>query len=75
MQIDSAPTTLAPTTTDPISGLPLRSSSPTTRCLLPRYPRKQINNDDLITSIDQVGQKLADYLSIVESVLTTLVQR
>ena len=30
---------------------------------------------DLIASIDQVGQKLADYLSIAESALTTLVQR
>ena len=42
---------------------------------LPCYPRKQIDNDDLITSIDQVGQKLADCLSVVESALTTLVQR
>ena len=49
-------------------------SSPTTHRLLPRYLRKQINNDDLIASINQVGQKLADYLSIAESALTTLVQ-
>ena len=41
---------------------------------LPCYQRRQINNDDLITSIDQVGQKLADCLSIAESALTTLVQ-
>ena len=34
----------------------------------------QINNDDLIASIDQVGQKLANCLSIAESALTTLVQ-
>ena len=51
------------------------SSSSTIRHLLPCYPRKQIDNDDLITSIDQVGQKLADCLSVVESALTTLVQR
>ena len=35
---------------------------------------RQINNDDLIASIDQVGQKLANCLFIVESALTTLVQ-
>ena len=51
------------------------SSSPTIRRPLPRYPRRQINNDDLIASIDQVGQKLVDCLSIAESALTTLVQR
>ena len=45
-----------------------------TRCPLPRYQRKQINNDDLITSIDQVGLKLTDCLSIAEMALDTLVQ-
>jgi hypothetical protein len=50
-------------------------SSPTTRRLLPRYSRKQVSNDDLIASIDQVGQKLTDYLSLMESALTILVQR
>ena len=55
VQIDSVSTTPAPTTADPISELPPRSASPTTRHPLPRYPRKQINNDDLIASIDQVG--------------------
>ena len=75
VQIDSAPITPTPATTDPISELPLRSSSSTTHRPLPRYQRRQINNDDLITSIDQVGQKLTDCLSIMESALTTLVQR
>ena len=42
---------------------------------LPRYQRRQINNDDMIASIDQVGKKLADCLSITESALDTLVQR
>jgi len=46
----------------------------TTRRPLPRYQRRQINNDDLIESIDQVGLKLADCLSIAESALDTLVQ-
>ena len=41
--------------------------------MLPRYPRKRLNNDDLIASIDQVGQKLTDCLSITELDLTTLV--
>ena len=62
-------------TVDSISKLPLRSPSSTTRRLLPRYQRRQINNDDLIASIDQVGLKLADCLSIAESTLDTLVQR
>ena len=73
VQIDSTPTTPAPATADPISEPPPRSSSPTIHRPLPRYPRKRIDNDDLIASIDQVGQKLTDYLSIAESALTTLV--
>ena len=55
VQIDSASTTPAPATADPISELPPRSSSPTTRRLLPRYSRKHVDNNDLIASIDQVG--------------------
>jgi len=43
--------------------------------LLPRYQRRQINNDDLVASIDRVSQKLTYCLSITESALTTLVQR
>ena len=65
VQIDSAPITLAPP----------RSPSSTTHRPLPRYQRRQINNDDLIASIDQVGQKLTDCLSIAESALDTLVHR
>ena len=75
MQIDSAPITPTPTTIDPISEPPLRSPPSTTRRPLSRYQRRQINNDDLITTIDQVGQKLVDCLSIAESALDTLVQR
>jgi len=45
-----------------------------TRRLLPRYQRRNINNDDLIESIDRVGLKLTDCLSITESALDTLVQ-
>ena len=72
--VNTAPTTPTPTTVDPISELPSRSLLSTSHCPLPRYPRRQINNNNLIASIDQVGQKLTDCLSIVESALTTLVQ-
>ena len=75
VQTNTAPTTPTPMTIHLISKPPPRLPSLTTRRLLPRYQRRQINNDDLIASIDQVGQKLADYLSIVESALDTLVQR
>jgi len=71
---DSLLATSAPVTVDPISEPPPRSPSSATRRPLPRYQRRQINNDDLIVSIDRVGLKLVDCLSIVESVLDTLVQ-
>ena len=47
----------------------LGSSSSTTRCQLPCYPRRRIDNDDMLASIDRASQKLADCLSIVESAL------
>ena len=75
VQIDTASVTPTPATADLISEPPLRLPSPTTHCPLPCYQRRQINNDDLIASIDQVGQKLADCLSIAELALDTLVQR
>jgi len=73
VQIRSAPTTPAPTTTDPILELLPRSSSSMTRRSLPLYQRRHINNDDLIESIDRVGLKLVDCLSIAESALDTFV--
>ena len=75
VQISSVLTTPAPATADPILELLPRWPSSTTRRPLPRYQRMQVNNDDLIESIDQVGLKLADCLSIAESALDTLVQR
>jgi hypothetical protein len=36
---------------------------------MPCWQRKPIQQDDLISSIDQVDKKLADYLSLVESVM------
>ena len=74
MQICSALTTPTPATTDPISEPLPRSSSSATRRSLPRYRRRHVNNDDLTESIDRVGSKLADCLSIAESALDTLVQ-
>ena len=52
----------------------MRSSSSTIHCQLPCYLRRWIDNDDLIISIDQASQELTNYLSIMESALTTLVQ-
>ena len=74
-QIGSAPATPAPTTIDLISEATPRSLLATTRRPLPCYQRRPINNNDLIKSIDQVGLKLADCLSISKLALDTLVQR
>ena len=41
---------------------------------LPHYQRRHIVNNDLIESIDRIGLKLADCLSIAESALDTFVQ-
>ena len=72
VQIDSTLTTPMPATADPILEPPLMLPSPTTRCLLPRYSRKQVGNDDMIASINQVGQKLADCLSLSRNRLLPL---
>ena len=74
-RIGSTLATPTPATVDPISEPIPRSLSTTTHRPLPRYQRRQINNDDLIESIDRVRLKLADCLSIAESALNTLVQR
>ena len=62
--MDLAPTTvhLAPTT--PTSS----SATPTTRRPLPRYKGKQIDNTDLLSSIDRVGTKLAETLALVSTI-------
>jgi len=75
VQIDSTLIIPAPATADPISEPLLRSPSSTTHRPLPRYQRRQINNDDLIESIDRIGLKLADCLSITKLALDTTVQR
>ena len=62
--MDLAPTTvhLAPTT--PTSS----SATPMTRRPLPRYKGKQIDNTDMLNSIDRVGTKLAETLALVSSI-------
>ena len=69
VQIGSALTTLAPATANPISEPIPRSAPSATHRSLPCYQRRHVNNDDLIESIDQVGLKLTDCLSIAESSL------
>ena len=69
--VDTAPTTVdtAPTTVDLALTTPASSlATPTTRCLLPRYKGKQIDNTDLLDSIDRVGTKLAETLALVSSI-------
>ena len=69
--VDLAPTTvdLAPTMMDlapTMSASP--SATPTTCRPLPRYKGKQIDNIDLLDSIDRVGTKLAETLALVSSI-------
>ena len=73
VQIDFALLIPAPATVDLILEPPLRSPSSMTRHPLPCYQRRLINNDDLNESIDRVGLKLTDCLSISELALDTLV--
>ena len=48
---------------------PLGSPSAPIHHQLPRYPRRQIDNDDLLASIDRTDQHLANCLSLAESAL------
>ena len=48
---------------------PLGSSSSTIHYQLPCYPRRQIDNDDLLVAIDSHAQGLAKCLSLAESTL------
>ena len=57
----TAPTMVGLAPTMPASS----SATPTTRRPLPRYKRRQIDNTDLLDSIDRVGTKLAKTLALV----------
>jgi hypothetical protein len=59
-----APTTLATALTTPTTAL----TTPTTRQPLPRYKGRTIDNTDLIKAIDQVGHKLSQTLTLVDSI-------
>ena len=54
------------------SAQPLGSSSAPIHRQLPHYPRMQINNDDLLASIDWTDQNLASCLSLAESTLAMI---
>ena len=69
--VDLAPTTvdLASTTVDLALTTPASpSATPTTHRPLPRYKGKQIDNTDLLDSIDRVSTKLAKTLALVSSI-------
>ena len=50
----------------------LRSSSTLIHRQLPSCPRRQIDNDDLITSIDRTDQSLTNCLSLTKSALAMI---
>jgi hypothetical protein len=69
--VDIAPTTmdLALTTIHLAPTMPASSSAtPTTHRPLPRYKGKQIDNTDLLDSIDRVGTKLTETLALVSTI-------
>ena len=76
--VDTAPTTmdLAPTTVHLApTTLASPSATPTTCHLLPRYKGRQIDNTDLLDSIDRVGTKLAETLALVSTNKVSLMSR
>jgi hypothetical protein len=60
----TAPTTLATASTT----LATAPNTPTTRRPLPHYKGRTIDNTDLIEAIDQVGHKLSQTLTLVDSI-------
>ena len=66
--VNTAPTTmdLAPTTGHLAPTTP--TATPTTRHPLPRYRGKQIDNTDLLDSVDRVGIQLAETLALVSTI-------
>jgi hypothetical protein len=59
-----APTMLAMAPTTPATA----PTTPTIRRPLPRYKGRVIDNTDLIEAIDQVGHKLSQTLTLVDSI-------
>ena len=62
--VNTAPTMAYLTPTTPASS----SATPTIHRPLPRYKGKQIDNTDLLNSIDRVGTKLAETLALVSTI-------
>ena len=62
--VDTAPTTVDLAPTMPAS----LSATPATHRPLPRYKGRQIDNTDLLDSIDRVGTKLAETLALVRKI-------
>jgi hypothetical protein len=60
----TAPTTLAMASTTPATAL----TTSTIHRPLPRYKGRTIDNTDLIEAIDQVGHKLSQTLTLVDSI-------
>jgi hypothetical protein len=56
--------TMADSILRPVSGSP----PSTTRCLLPRYQGRRLDNTDLVESIDRVTTGLAETLTLVDSI-------
>jgi len=54
---------------------PSRSSLAPIRCQLPHHSRRQIGNNDLLASINQTNQHLANCLSLAESALAMIEDR
>ena len=62
--VDLAPTIVDLALTTPASS----SATSTTRRPLPRYKGRQIDNSDLLDSIDRVSTKLVETLALVSSI-------
>jgi hypothetical protein len=60
---------IAPTTLDIALTTPaMAPTTPTTHRPLPRYKGRTIDNTELIEAIDQVGHKLSQTLTLVDSI-------
>jgi hypothetical protein len=68
VQAPPTKTESTPALVDPILGLLSGSSSLATHRPLPRYQGRQLDNSDLIESIDRVTAGLAKTITLVESI-------
>ena len=74
-RIQSASTTASPASAMALTTVDLApatsassSATPTTHRSLPRYKGRQIDNTDLLDSIDRFGTKLVETLALVDSI-------